>query len=195
MEDETQVEETLEETVGDPAEEPVEVTEPEASEEEIPTESIPEEIPAETLPEETIMEETPVEDVPAEDPPVETTEPEDEVNTVEIFAEDVLETVAAGEEDLSSYRTISLTSIDVLETEQSGDVPSVMAEVIESVLGEYQRMTYTVEEYDAEGNLLGTSTEYVPGLAGLDYAWITGAILFALFIGGIFKLLGGLMRS
>ena len=56
-------------------------------------------------------------------------------------------------------------------------------------------MTYTVQEVDTEGNVIATSTEYVPGLAGLDYAWITGAILFGLFITGCFKLLGGLIRS
>ena len=120
---------------------------------------------------------------------------EDEVIVHEISEEEFLALFSADQEDLSGYRTISLTRLALPEDEQSGAVSSVMAEVIESVLGEYQRRTYTVEQYDTEGNLIGTSTEYVPGLAGLDYAWITGAILFGVFISGIFKLLGGLMRS
>lgn len=71
---------------------------------------------------------------------------------------------------------------------------SVMADVIQDVLGEYQRQTYTVVEVDSDGNVIGTSTEYVPGLAGLDYHWLAGALFFALFITGLFKLLGGLFR-
>lgn len=109
------------------------------------------------------------------------------------------ETLVEGEEtaqeDPPVVRTFSVTSADVLEVVQSGDVPATMADAVTAVLGDYQRMTYTVQEVDADGNVIATSTEYVPGLAGLDYAWITGAILFGLFIAGCFKLLGGLMRS
>lgn len=173
MEDETQVEETLEETVQ------------ESPEDIIQKETIPEGDPVEEIPDET----------PAENPQTVTVLPDNEVTVNEIPEEDFEALLSAGEEDLTGYRTISLTQLDLPEGEQSGVVPSVMVEVVESVLGEYQRRTYTVEEYDTDGNLIGTSTEYVPGLAGLDYAWITGAILFAMFIGGIFKLLGGLIRS
>lgn len=86
--------------------------------------------------------------------------------------------------------TFTLTDIDDPESDIS-----VMTEVIQQVLGEYQRQTYTITEVDSSGNVIGTSTEYVPGLAGLDYHWIAGAILFGLFIAGLFKLLGGLIRS
>lgn len=70
-----------------------------------------------------------------------------------------------------------------------------MADVVVQVLGEYQPKMQTVQELDSAGNVIATSTEYVPGLAGLDYHWITGAVLFIVFLLGIFKLLGGLMRS
>lgn len=107
--------------------------------------------------------------------------------------------VAEGEETVAedpvSIRTFSVTEPDVLETAQSGDVSSVMADVVVQVLGEYHPKTQTVQEIDTDGNVVATSTEYVPGLAGLDYPWIAGAFLFALFLSGIFKLLGGLMRS
>jgi len=110
-------------------------------------------------------------------------------------SEDVVEDEEVVSEDSVSIRTFSVTEPDVLETSQSDDVPTVMADVVVQVLGEYQRQTYTVKEVDADGNVIATSTEYVPGLAGLDYPWIAGAVLFALFLAGIFKLLGGLMRS
>jgi hypothetical protein len=110
-------------------------------------------------------------------------------------AADLVEGEASSLEDGQSYRTYSVTSPDVLETVQSGDGSSVMADVVVQVLGEYQPKTQTVQELDSAGNVIATSTEYVPGLAGLDYHWITGAVLFTVFLLGIFKLLGGLMRS
>lgn len=89
----------------------------------------------------------------------------------------------------------SVTSPDVLAVNEPGESGLVMVDVITGVLGEYRRQTYTVQEYDSSGNLIATSTEYVPGLAGLDYAWITGAILFGIVLAAGFKLLGGLIRS
>lgn len=174
----------------EPLDEYLEETPPE----EIPEEILPDEVPVEDPPAAALPEETPVEDVPVDDPLPETI-PEDEVIEDEIPEETVVEILSAGTEDPVGYSTVRVTSIDVLETEQSGDVSNIMVQVIEDVLGEYRRQTYTIEEYNAEGDLIGTSTEYVPGLAGLDYAWITGAILFALFVSAFFKLLGGLIRS
>lgn len=150
--------------------------------------------------EDEILTETPS-DIPVT---VETISTEDEGVTVnvtidqtvpEAAPENVADDKTVVSEVVSDVRTFSVTSPDVLEAAQSNDVPAVMADVIVSVLGEYQRQTYTVQEVDSSGNVIATSTEYVPGLAGLDYHWITGAILFVMFIGGIFKLLGGLIRS
>ncbi|MPN35292.1 hypothetical protein SDC9_182789 [bioreactor metagenome] len=69
-----------------------------------------------------------------------------------------------------------------------------MADVVTALLGEYQRQTYTVQQMDSEGNVISTSTEYVPGLAGLDYPWIAGALLFGLVLAGFLRLIGGLLR-
>ena len=139
------------------------------------------------------------------DPPVEIeTTTTDEGVTVNVTIqqpapESVPENLVEGEdiptEIIPEPSTFMLTSPVVLADPEYSDVPSVMADVVVAVLGEYQRITYTTEEYDTEGNLVSVSTEYVPGLAGLDYAWITGAILFGLLIVGGLKLLGGLIRS
>jgi len=161
----------------------------------------------------TSSEETPVEligeEIPADDPvSVETMTTEEEGVTVNVTIEQPAAAAAAPEDDEAalvedgeiaaddpaSVRTFSVTSLDVLEDPQSGDVPQVMVDVIESVLGEYQRMTYTVTVVDSDGTVVGTSTEYVPGLAGLDYCWLAGAALFLVFFTGCFKLLGGLIR-
>ena len=103
------------------------------------------------------------------------------------------ETPAEVEEEPTPFRTFSVVSIDLPEHLETA--AATMADAAESVLGEYQRRTYTVQEMDMDGNVLAVSTEYVPGLAGLDYAWIAGAVLFGLFWTGFFKLLGGLLRS
>lgn len=109
------------------------------------------------------------------------------------------EAVVEGEEPAAenppAARTFSSVAPDVSETIPSEDAPATMARAVTAVLGEYQRKTMTVQEMDAEGNVVSTSTEYVPGLAGLDYHWIAGAVLFTVFLLGIFKLLGGLIRS
>ena len=168
-----------------------------------------EEEPAAPAEEPAITEEPAAEEPAAEEPvTVDTITTEEEGVTVnvtiqqpetaaseETAPEDLVEDEAVTLEDGQSYRTFSITSPDVLETAQSGDGTSVMADVVVQVLGEYQRKTQTVQELDSSGNVIATSTEYVPGLAGLDYHWIAGAILFTVFLSGIFKLLGGLMRS
>lgn len=162
--------------------------------------------------EEEILEETPAEEVveepaaaPAEPVEIETTTTQEEGVTVNVTIQQPAasaspeENLVEGEEVTTEVipepSTFMLTSPVVLADDESGDIPSVMADVVVSVLGEYQRITYTTEEYDTEGNLVSVSTEYVPGLAGLDYAWITGAILFGILIAGGLKLLGGLIRS
>lgn len=93
-----------------------------------------------------------------------------------------------------SEGTYNIITIEPLY-EGDADLTATMAYVIRNVLGDYQRQIYTVTEYDSSGVVIGTSQQYVEGLAGLDYHWITGAILFGLMIAGCFKLLGGLIRS
>lgn len=95
--------------------------------------------------------------------------------------------------DADTYSVVTVEPLS--EGDPSEDLASTMASVIEGVLGEYHREIYTVTEYDSEGNVIATSTQYVDGLAGLDYAWISGAMIFGLCIAGLFKLLGGLIRS
>ena len=109
--------------------------------------------------------------------------------------EAVVEGTDPAGENPPAARTFSSVTPDVSEAVPSEDAPATMARAVTAVLGEYQRKTMTVQETDAEGNVVSTSTEYVPGLAGLDYPWIAGAVLFTVFILGIFKLLGGLIRS
>lgn len=161
---------------------------------------------------ETGVEDSAVEDVQLDTPVVsaDSTETEKEVtvnvtiqqpevsesssDVAETPAEDIPVSVLDTSEDAAAYRTFTVISPDDVEAVQSVDGSTVMADVVVSVLGEYQRKTQTVQEMDSEGNILATSTEYVPGLAGLDYEWIAGAVLFALFLYGLLRMIGGLLK-
>lgn len=120
------------------------------------------------------------------------TQPETAAATASEALSDTEEIIA---EAIPAAAAYTVTSPDVLAVAESDPDDPVMVDVITAVLGEYRRQTYTVEQYDASGELIATSTEYVPGLAGLDWAWITGAILFGIVLSAGFKMLGGLIRS
>lgn len=86
---------------------------------------------------------------------------------------------------------------------QSEDTPSVMRSatldppslsdglpaVVRSVFGEYQVRTQTVTETAADGTSI-TSVEPVPGLAGLDWYWLSGVFLFTIVLWSFFRFLG-----
>lgn len=112
----------------------------------------------------------------------------------EPVGEDLEEAESASVENTPLVQTFSVSSPDILYSLEPLDGSAAMADVVTAVLGEYQRQTYTVQQLDAEGNVIATSTEFVPGLAGLDYPWIAGAVLFALFLAGVLRLIGGLIR-
>lgn len=126
---------------------------------------------------------------------IQQTEAPASADSVEDASEGIPVDILEASEDPASVQTFTVFSVDDFSVLESLDDRPVMADVVTSVLGEYQRRTYTVQELDSDGNVIATSTQYVPGLAGLDYAWIAGAGFFALFLAGIFKLLGGLMRA
>lgn len=131
-------------------------------------------------------------DVPAPPPEIPDEIPAEEDPEIPLEGDPVelLET----EEAPPVVQTFTVVSVDDLPLLQSLDGGSGLADAVTSILGEYQRMTYTVEELDSDGNVLATSTQYVPGLAGLDYEWIAGAVLFALMFWGLLRLIGGLIR-
>ena len=70
---------------------------------------------------------------------------------------------------------------------------SSLGSAVLGLLGSYTPETYTVTTYFPDGSAV-TSTEIVPGLAGLDYEWIAGAVLFTLALYCIFRMIGGLLK-
>lgn len=56
-----------------------------------------------------------------------------------------------------------------------------MKSIIISIFGVYEPISYTVSD----------STVIPSGLAGVDIAWCTGAVIFIVFMYCIFRILGG----
>ena len=80
----------------------------------------------------------------------------------------------------------SATRSTVLDTPSLSDgLPAV----VRSVFGEYQVRTQTVTETAADGTST-TSVEPVPGLAGLDWYWLSGVFLFTVVLWSFFRFLG-----
>ena len=107
----------------------------------------------------------------------------------------VLALAAEGQVSSDTYVTVESTDAaaivhDLISDEESR---SAFVTALESIFGEYQPQTYTVTTYLPDGSSV-TSVEVVPGLAGLDYSWIAGVGLFALFLFCLLKLIGGYVK-
>lgn len=81
----------------------------------------------------------------------------------------------------TSVRSVTLDT----PTVDSAGLPAV----VRSVFGDYHQRTQTVTETAADGTTT-TSTEPVPGLAGLDWYWLSGVFLFSLVLWSFFRFLG-----
>lgn len=81
------------------------------------------------------------------------------------------------------------TTVDAHEEDTTG-----LPGVVKSVFGEYHPRTQTITETRADGTVL-TSVECVPGLAGLDWYWLSGVFMFGLVLWSFFRFLGGVLKS
>ena len=74
---------------------------------------------------------------------------------------------------------------------EEGDT-SLLA-LVNSVFGDYQPRTQTVTEVYSDGSNV-TYTEVVDGLAGLDFYWLGGVLVFSIVLVSFFKFLGGIFK-
>ena len=85
-------------------------------------------------------------------------------------------------------------TVDILDLPVSFNLDDLtMRSALTAIFGEYTPKTQTVSTY-YDGQLLDTSTEYVPGLAGADMEWIAGVIVFTVLLYCLMKLLGGVFK-
>ena len=73
------------------------------------------------------------------------------------------------------------------------DGNSSLLALVNSVFGDYQPRTQTVTEVYSDGSTV-TYTEVVDGLAGLDFYWLGGVLVFCIVLWSFFKFLGGIFK-
>ena len=89
---------------------------------------------------------------------------------------------------VSGYSTYALD--DATLSYDSG----TMAAVIVQVFGEYQPRTQTVTDHLSDGSSVSYE-QIVPGVAGMDWHWISGVALFSLMLYSFLKLVGVLLKN
>ena len=104
--------------------------------------------------------------------------------------EDKLDDAAADGEVEQAAADVQLTTTVDEQVEDVTGLPGV----VKSVFGEYHPRTQTITETRADGTVL-TSVECVPGLAGLDWYWLSGVFMFGLVLWSFFRFLGGVLKS
>lgn len=79
------------------------------------------------------------------------------------------------------------------------NVVSTIRDWLESILGTYEPVTYTVKTIVPDvingGAISQTYTKVADGLAGLDWSYIFTALLLLVTIYSVFRLLGVLLQS
>lgn len=138
------------------------------------------------------------------EPPQETVTVETEADDKNIVVNVTLPVVAAPEVTPSATLEVEeLPEINVVNDVYApyavsalDDVPApstALVETITEVFGEYHPRTQTVTQQLPDGTIV-TYQEVVPGLAGLDWPWLAGVGLFALFLYGLLRMIGGLLK-
>lgn len=80
---------------------------------------------------------------------------------------------------------------------QLNDVVSPSAgslkDLVLSVFGDYEPRTQTIET--TQGDQVTTQVEIIPGVAGVDWPWLAGVLVFSIAFYGFFRILGVLIRG
>lgn len=128
---------------------------------------------------------------PVENPPMDVADPS--VSSVgDSLGELPFDVTQASNGDIIIEEHSYTRTVDILDASFFDDLPTVRS-VLVSIFGEYQPKTQTVSTY-YDGQLMETSTEYVPGIAGMDLEWIAGVVVFTVLLYCLMKLLGGMVK-
>ncbi len=65
-----------------------------------------------------------------------------------------------------------------------------MKNLIIELFGEYTPVSYMENVYDAAGEIVNMQEVVASGVAGVDWPWLVGVLLFALVLYSLFRLLG-----
>ena len=104
-------------------------------------------------------------------------------------------TVYLDDRSYTSVVDVGGSEVPVME-DTFGDAPVDSISLpgfLRAMFGEYTPKTQTVTTY-FDGQLLDVTTEYVPGIAGMDMEWIASVALFGMVVYCLFRMLGGMVR-
>ena len=102
---------------------------------------------------------------------------------------DTAATKSVAEDTQASASSVVTYSLDDAAS-AAGDS---MSQVVTSLFGTYSPKTQTVTEHLSDGTSVSYQ-QYVPGVAGLDWNWLTGVMLFSLCLWSFFRLVGGVLK-
>ena len=94
---------------------------------------------------------------------------------------------------VSSVEVVALTTTLAEPLPPDPDAETTLTSAVTALLGTYTPRTQTVTAILSDGSTV-TYEEYVQGLAGVDWAWLSGAVLFTAFLWSVFVMIGGLVK-
>lgn len=101
---------------------------------------------------------------------------------------EVVEDAVTGDVNIHVY-TSDDSSVVVSALDPTPELmENTMPAIVESLFGSYMPRTQTITVTNADGSVV-TSTEVVPGLAGVDFLWLSGVLTFSIVLCGFFGLL------
>jgi hypothetical protein len=92
----------------------------------------------------------------------------------------------------SSVEVVALTTTLTEPIPPEPDAEPTLASTVTALLGSYTPRTQTVTAILSDGSTV-TYEEYVQGLAGVDWEWMSGAVLFTAFLWSIFRMIGSVI--
>lgn len=87
--------------------------------------------------------------------------------------------------------TMGYSTYEVTDAQERTE--SSVSQAVVSIFGVYQPITHTVTDHLSDGSSV-TYEQVVPGLAGVDWVWVSGVALFALMLYSLFRLLGVIVK-
>lgn len=86
--------------------------------------------------------------------------------------------------------TVTVYNAESQSDHEDGTLPAL----VKKVFGTYTPRTQKVTNYLADGSTV-ESTEVISGIAGVDWYWITGVVLFSQVLWSFFRFLGVVIKS
>ena len=133
-----------------------------------------------------------------EEPPLEPITVETEADGKAIVVNVTLPAAASSapveaSEEVPAETTPAFTPYSVAALDEAPAPGETLADTVTALFGPYTPRTQTIIDYLSDGTAV-TSQQVIPGLAGLDWPWLVSVGLFALFLYGLLRLIGGLIK-